>query len=183
MRVLALLALAGVAEAFAPSPALGLRGSGAAAISTRKAGASRFPPISALGRRLPTPSMRQQGPRAARLWVSVSHHYFHRLRLLESCANFSTHPCGFPRLSFQGAPGPGVPKVTLTPGPGCSLQMGGDKIPDGPAGRGPFDANDSFVLPDGASLPRLIHQPQTATLQRRRVVHIKELEKDDSLPL
>jgi hypothetical protein len=60
--------------------------------------------------------------------------------------------------------------------------MGGDKIPDGPAGRGPFDANDAFVLPDGASLPRLIHQPQTATL-RRRVVHIKELAKDVSGPL
>ena len=28
--------------------------------------------------------------------------------------------------------------------------MGGaDRIPDGPEGRGPFDAKDSFVLPDG----------------------------------
>lgn len=31
-----------------------------------------------------------------------------------------------------------------------SLRMGGaDRIPDGPEGRGPFDARDSFVLPDG----------------------------------
>ena len=27
--------------------------------------------------------------------------------------------------------------------------MGGDALPPGPEGRGPFDANDSFVLPDG----------------------------------
>lgn len=44
MKCAVLLALAGVAEAFSPSPALGLRGSGAAAVSSRKAGATRFPP-------------------------------------------------------------------------------------------------------------------------------------------
>lgn len=31
----------------------------------------------------------------------------------------------------------------------CSLRMGGDALPPGPEGRGPFDANDAFVLPDG----------------------------------
>ena len=30
------------------------------------------------------------------------------------------------------------------------LRMGGaDRVPPGPAGRGPFDKSDSFVLPDG----------------------------------
>ena len=29
--------------------------------------------------------------------------------------------------------------------------MGGDKLPPGPEGRGPFDASDTFVLPDGRS--------------------------------
>ena len=32
-----------------------------------------------------------------------------------------------------------------------SLRMGGDKLPPGPEGRGPFDASDTFVLPDGRS--------------------------------
>ena len=31
------------------------------------------------------------------------------------------------------------------------LRMGGDKLPPGPEGRGPFDASDTFVLPDGRS--------------------------------
>eukprot|EP00277_Geminigera_cryophila_P015969 CAMPEP_0179457174 /NCGR_PEP_ID=MMETSP0799-20121207/41022_1 /TAXON_ID=46947 /ORGANISM="Geminigera cryophila, Strain CCMP2564" /LENGTH=98 /DNA_ID=CAMNT_0021257757 /DNA_START=86 /DNA_END=382 /DNA_ORIENTATION=- len=29
------------------------------------------------------------------------------------------------------------------------LRMGGDRLPDGPAGRGAFTKDDTFILPDG----------------------------------